>query len=183
MVVDSDEEPGRGNIDKLPALRTAFDREGTVTAGNASSLNDGAAALVVMAKEVAEKRRLPILATISGWGHHAQAPEWFTTAPASSIEKACARVGREPKSVDLWEINEAFAVVSIVNNQLLGLSPDRVNVYGGAVALGHPIGASGARILVTLLSAMAEKKVRTGGASLCIGGGEGITLLVQRSAS
>jgi len=122
-----------------------------------------------------------VLARIVAHGHHAQAPEWFTTAPAAAIEHACSRAGWNPRDVDLWEINEAFAVVSIANNQLLGLDPAKVNIHGGAVALGHPIGASGTRILVTLLSAMKRTDARTGGASLCIGGGEGITLLVERT--
>ncbi len=178
--VDTDEEPGRGNIDKLPSLRTAFQKDGTVTAGNASSINDGAAALVLMSAEEAKRRGAPVLARIKSWGYHAQAPEWFTTAPATAIGLACQKVGWDPKAVDLWEINEAFSVVSVVNNQLLGLDPARVNVWGGAVALGHPIGASGARILVTLLSAMAHRGAKTGGASLCIGGGEGIALCVER---
>jgi acetyl-CoA C-acetyltransferase len=178
--VDSDEEPGRGNIDKLPKLRAAFQKEGTVTAGNASSINDGAAAVVLMSRAEAEKRGLPILARIAAHGHHAQAPEWFTTAPAPAIASACRKAGWEPKNVDLWEINEAFAVVSLVNNQALGLDAARVNVSGGAVALGHPIGASGARVLTTLLYGMKRTGARTGGASLCIGGGEGIALLVER---
>jgi acetyl-CoA C-acetyltransferase len=178
--VDTDEEPGRGNIDKLPSLRTSFQKDGTVTAGNASSLNDGAAALVLMSAEAAKARGLKVLARIRGWGYHAQAPEWFTTAPAPAIASACKQAGWEPKNVDLWEINEAFSVVSVANNQLLGLDPEKVNVWGGAVALGHPIGASGARVLVTLLSVMAHRNARTGGASLCIGGGEGIALLVER---
>jgi acetyl-CoA C-acetyltransferase len=179
-VVDTDEEPGRGAIDKLPSLRPAFEREGSVTAGNASSLNDGGAAVVLMAADEAARRGLTPLARIVASGHHAQAPEWFTTAPAGAIGAACAKAGWEPAKVDLWEINEAFAVVSLANNQLLGLDPARVNVSGGAVALGHPIGASGARILVTLLYAMRRQEAATGGASLCIGGGEGIALLVER---
>jgi acetyl-CoA C-acetyltransferase len=178
--VETDEEPGRGNIDKLPSLRTSFQKDGTVTAGNASSLNDGAAALVLMSAEAAKARGLKGLARLKGWGYHAQAPEWFTTAPAPAIGNACKQAGWAPKDVDLWEINEAFSVVSVANNQLLGLDPEKVNVWGGAVALGHPIGASGARVLVTLLSAMAHRDARTGGASLCIGGGEGIALLVER---
>ena len=120
------------------------------------------------------------LARIKSWGYHAQAPEWFTTAPAGAITNAARKAGWDPKSVDLWEINEAFSVVSVVNNQLLGLDPAKVNVWGGAVALGHPIGASGCRILVTLLHAMQARNAKTGGASLCIGGGEGIALLVER---
>jgi acetyl-CoA C-acetyltransferase len=181
-VVSADEEPGRGNVEKLPSLRTAFQRDGgTVTAGNASSLNDGGAALVLMAKQVAEARGMKPLARIVASGQHAQAPEWFTTAPAGAITAACARAGWDPKQVDLWEINEAFSVVSLANNTALNLDAARVNVRGGAVALGHPIGASGARLLVTLLHIMKDKASRTGGVSLCIGGGEGITLLVERS--
>ncbi len=180
VVVDTDEEPGRGSIDKLPSLRAAFEKDGTVTAGNASTLNDGAAAVVLMAREEAEKRGLPIVATLVAHGQHAQAPEWFTTAPAGAIEKACKKAGWDPKEVDLWEINEAFAVVALVNNRTLGLDEAKVNVHGGAVSLGHPIGASGCRILVTLLSAMKRLDKKTGGASLCIGGGEGITVLVKR---
>ncbi len=179
--VDTDEEPGRGNIEKLAGLRPAFQKDGTVTAGNASSLNDGGAAVVLMSADEATRRGLPVLARIVASGHHAQAPEWFTTAPAPAIEKACAKAGWKPTAVDLWEINEAFAVVSIANNQLLGLDPARVNRTGGAVALGHPIGASGTRVLVSLLYGMAAQGAKTGGASLCIGGGEGIALLVERS--
>ncbi|HTJ40621.1 MAG TPA: acetyl-CoA C-acetyltransferase [Kofleriaceae bacterium] len=178
--VDTDEEPGRGSIDKLPSLRTAFQKDGTVTAGNASSINDGAAALVLMSADEAKKRGVKPLARIKSWGYHAQAPEWFTTAPAGAITAAAKKAGWDPKSVDLWEINEAFSVVSIANNQMLGLDPAKVNIWGGAVALGHPIGASGARVLVTLLHAMAAKGAKTGGASLCIGGGEGIALLVEK---
>ncbi|HVK76139.1 MAG TPA: acetyl-CoA C-acetyltransferase [Kofleriaceae bacterium] len=178
--VDTDEEPGRGNIDKLAGLRPAFQKDGTVTAGNASSLNDGAAAVVLMSADEARRRGATVLGRIVASGYHAQAPEWFTTAPAPAIEKACAKAGWKPTAVDLWEINEAFAVVSIVNNQLLGLDPAKVNVSGGAVALGHPIGGSGTRVLVTLLHAMAARGAKTGGASLCIGGGEGIALLVER---
>ncbi len=180
-IIDTDEEPGRGAPDKLPSLRTAFQKDGTVTAGNASSLNDGAAALVLMSADEAKKRGLEPLAKIVSWGHHAQAPEWFTTAPAGSIETACKRAGWKPGDVDLWEINEAFSVVSLVNNKMLSLDAGKVNVQGGAVALGHPIGASGARILVTLLHTMKRQKAKTGGASLCIGGGEGIALMVERS--
>jgi len=180
VLVDSDEEPGRGNIEKLPGLRTAFQKDGTVTAGNASSINDGAAAVVLMSADEAKRRGIKPLATIRGWGYHAQAPEWFTTAPAGAIANACKKAGWDAKDVDLWEINEAFAVVSLINNQMLGLDPAKVDVWGGAVALGHPIGASGTRILVTLLHAMAAKGAKKGGASLCIGGGEGIALLVER---
>jgi len=181
IVVDTDEEPSRGNIDKLPVLRPAFAKEGTITAGNASSLNDGAAAVVLMARAVAEARGAKILGRVVAYAQHAHDPEWFTTAPAIAISKACKKAGWDPKAVDVWEINEAFAVVSLANSAALALDAARVNVRGGAVALGHPIGASGARLVVTLLHAMADLDARTGGASLCIGGGEGITLLVERS--
>ena len=179
--VAEDEEPGRGNIEKLAKLRPAFDKQGSVTAGNASSLNDGAAAVVLMSGDAAKRHGIKPLARITSWGHHAQAPEWFTTAPAGAIKDALDYVKWDIGSVDLWELNEAFSVVSLVNNQMLDLDASKVNIKGGAVALGHPIGASGARILTTLLYSMKEKEARRGGASLCIGGGEGICLLVERS--
>jgi acetyl-CoA C-acetyltransferase len=179
LVVADDEEPKRGDIEKLGTLRPAFQKDGTITAGNASSINDGAAALVLAAADVAAARGLRPIARIVGAAGHAQAPEWFTTAPAGAITSLLARVGWTKDDVDLWEINEAFAVVSIANNKMLGLDPARVNVWGGAVALGHPIGASGARVLVTLLSALHEAGKRRGVASLCIGGGEGIAVAVE----
>jgi len=179
-VVDQDEEPGRGAIEKLPSLRTSFAKDGTITAGNASSINDGGAAVVLMSAEEAKRRGAKVLARLVATGYHAQDPTWFTTAPASAINNALKKAGWDAGKVDLWEINEAFSVVSVVNNQLVGLDAAKVNVWGGAVALGHPIGASGARILVTLLHAMAARNAKTGGASLCIGGGEGIALLVER---
>jgi acetyl-CoA C-acetyltransferase len=178
-VVADDEEPGRGDVAKLGALRPAFQKDGTVTAGNASSINDGAAALVLTGADIAAARGWKPIARIVAVGGHAQAPEWFTTAPAGAIERVLARAGWKKDDVDLWEINEAFAVVSIANNKLLGLDPARVNVWGGAVALGHPIGASGARVLVTLLSALKDVGKRRGVASLCIGGGEAIALAVE----
>ena len=179
-IVAEDEEPGRGDIEKLPGLRPAFQKDGTVTAGNASSINDGAAALVLAAADVAAARSWKPVARIVGSAGHAQAPEWFTTAPAGAIERLLRKIDWKKEDVDLWEINEAFAVVSVVNNRMLGLDPARVNVWGGAVALGHPIGASGARLLVTLLSALRDAGKRRGVASLCIGGGEGIALAVER---
>ena len=178
--VELDEEPGRGAIDKLPSLRTAFQKDGTITAGNASSINDGAAALVLMSADAAKARGAKVLGRLVASGYHAQAPEWFTTAPARAIQNALGKAGLQAKQVDLWEINEAFSVVAIANNQLLGIDPAKVNIWGGAVALGHPIGASGARVLVTLLHAMAAKGAKLGCTSLCIGGGEGIALLVER---
>ena len=175
-----DEEPRRGDIAKLSTLRPAFQKDGTVTAGNASSINDGAAALVLAGEDAAATRGLTPMARIVGAATFAQAPEWFTPAPAGAIERLLTKVGWRVGDVDLWEINEAFAVVSIANNRLLELDPARVNVWGGAVALGHPIGASGARVLVTLLAALAARGGKRGVASLCIGGGEGIALAVER---
>jgi acetyl-CoA C-acetyltransferase len=179
-LVSVDEEPGRGDVGKLAALRPAFQKDGTVTAGNASSINDGAAALVLAAADVAAARGWTAQARIVGSATYAAAPEWFTTAPTGAIGRLLEKIGWRAGEVDLWEINEAFAVVSLVNNRALGLDPARVNVWGGAVALGHPIGASGARVLVTLLSALADRGGRRGIASLCIGGGEGIALAVER---
>ncbi len=179
VIVVDDEEPGRGVVAKLGALKPAFQKDGTVTAGNASSINDGAAALVLASADAAAARGAKPIARIVATAGHAQAPEWFTTAPAGAIERVLARAGWKKDDVDLWEINEAFAVVSIANNKLLGLDPTRVNVWGGAVALGHPIGASGARVLVTLLAALRDAGKRRGVASLCIGGGEGIALAVE----
>jgi len=179
--IDTDEEPGRGSIEKLPSLRPAFAKDGTITAGNAPSVNDGAAAVVLMSAEEAKRRGAKPLARLVASGYHAQAPEWFTTAPATAIKNALAKAKWDAKSVDLWEINEAFSVVALANNKLVGLDASKVNVNGGAVALGHPIGASGTRVLVTLLYAMAARNAKTGGASLCLGGGEGIALLVERA--
>ncbi len=181
VVVSDDEEPNRGKIEKLPSLRPAFDRSGSITAGNASSINDGAAAVVLMSAEEASRRGLTPLARISGYAGAAQAPEWFTTAPAESVKKLLERTGQSVESVDLWEINEAFAVVSLVNQDRLGIASDRLNVRGGAVALGHPIGASGCRLLVTLLYAMKHEGKQRGVVSLCIGGGEAVALMVERS--
>lgn len=175
-----DEEPGRGDPSKFTALKPSFEKEGTITAANASSINDGAAAVVVCSAEKAKELGLTPLARITGYGGHAQAPEWFTTAPAYAIQKTLERQKLGAGDVDLYEINEAFSVVSIAVNQELGLDPAKVNVNGGAVALGHPIGASGARILTTLLYALADRKLKRGLASLCIGGGESVALTVER---
>jgi acetyl-CoA C-acetyltransferase len=179
-VVTEDESPGRGDPDKLGTLRAAFQKEGSVTAGNASSISDGAAALVVAGADAAARLSARPVARIVGTAGHAQEPQWFTTAPAAAIEKLLAQVGWKAGDVDLLEINEAFAVVSLVNNRMLSLDPGRVNIWGGAIALGHPIGASGARVLVTLLAALADTGGRRGVASLCIGGGEGIAVAVER---
>jgi acetyl-CoA C-acetyltransferase len=177
--VTSDEGPRRGDVEKLASLRPAFRKDGTITAGNASTLNDGAAAVVLAAADTVKARGLAPIARIVGSAGHAQAPEWFTTAPAAAIGRLLDKIGWQVADVDLWEINEAFAVVSLVNNRLLGLDPARVNVWGGAVALGHPIGASGARLLVTLLAALRDAGKRRGVVSLCIGGGEGIAVAVE----
>lgn len=180
VMVDTDEEPGRGNIDKLPALRAAFKKEGSVTAGNASSINDGAAAVVVMSEAKAKELGLKPLATIVAHDQASIEPEWFTMAPSEAMSRALGRAGLKAEDIDLWEVNEAFAVVAVANNRKIGIPTDKVNVHGGAVALGHPIGASGARILVTLLYAMKAREDKKGLASLCIGGGEGVALIVER---
>jgi acetyl-CoA C-acetyltransferase len=178
--IDSDEGPGRGDIEKIPTLKPAFDKNGTVTAGNASTINDGGAALVLCSAEYAERRGHKPLARIRSFAQAAQAPEWFTTAPAVAIDRALRRANLGRGDIDLYEINEAFAVVAIANNQLLELDPKKVNVNGGAVALGHPIGASGARILTTLVYALLARGLSRGVASLCIGGGEAVALVVER---
>lgn len=180
IVIDTDEDPGRGKIDKLPSLRAAFEKEGTVTAGNASSLNDGAAALVLMSAEKAKNLNLTPIARIKGQAGASVDPKWFTIGPSEAIKKVWQRLGIGKDDIDLYEINEAFAVVSLANNQILGLTPDNINVNGGAVAIGHPIGASGTRIFTTLLYAMKDRGAKTGLASLCIGGGEGVALVVER---
>jgi acetyl-CoA C-acetyltransferase len=177
--VKDDEEPLRGDVGKLGSLRAAFKKDGTITAGNASTINDGAAALVVMSADEAKKRGLTPLARIVGYAGAAQAPEWFTTAPAKSITNLLAKTGHKVDDVDLWELNEAFSVVALVNQDELGIAPDRLNVRGGAVALGHPIGASGARLLVTLIHALRQTNKTRGVASLCIGGGEAVALMVE----
>jgi len=180
IVVDSDEEPGKGRPDKIPSLRSVFMKDGTITAANASSINDGGAALVVMSADKAAQLGVTPLARIVGDASHAQDPAWFTTAPAFAIEKALAKLSLDVDDIDLWEVNEAFAVVSLAVADKVGYPEDRVNVWGGAVALGHPIGASGARILVTLLHQLADSGKARGCASLCIGGGEAVAMVVER---
>jgi acetyl-CoA C-acetyltransferase len=179
-VVADDEGPKTAKPEKIPGLKPVFKKEGTVTAANASSINDGAAALVLMSAERAKKEGRPTLARITAWGGAARKPMEFTDAPADAIRTTLSRAGLGVGDVDLWEINEAFAVVSVANNRLLGLDGKTVNVRGGAVAMGHPIGASGARILVTLLHAMKDEGRKRGLASLCIGGGEAVALVVER---
>jgi acetyl-CoA C-acetyltransferase len=180
VVVDQDEEPGRGNPEKFAKLRPAFKKDGTITAANASSINDGASAMVLASEAAVKEHGLEPLARIAGYGGAAQAPEWFTTAPAASIKNTLGKLELEVDQVDLHEINEAFSVVTMVCSQMCNLDLARVNVRGGAVALGHPIGASGARILTTLLFAMRDRDVKRGMASICIGGGEALSLVVER---
>jgi len=180
VLVDTDEEPARGDPGKFAKLRPAFDAEGTITAGNASSIDDGAAAVVLASEAAVKKHGLEPLARVVGWGAAAQAPEWFTTAPAKAIESTLGRLGMTTKDIDLWEINEAFSCVTLACSKLVGLDPAVVNVRGGAVALGHPIGASGTRVLVTLLHAMKDLGKRRGLATLCIGGGEAVAMVVER---
>jgi acetyl-CoA C-acetyltransferase len=178
--VDTDEAPGKAKLDKIPMLKPAFAKDGTVTAGSSSSISDGAAAFVVMRESTAKAQGLTPLAIIRGHATHAHEPQWFTTAPVGAMTKLLKKVGWSAKDVDLYEINEAFACVTMAAIHDLGLDPEKVNVNGGACALGHPIGASGARILVTLLHALANRNLKTGIASLCIGGGEAVALAVER---
>jgi len=179
VVVNADEEPGKVKFDKIPSLRPVFDKNGVVTAANASSINDGAAALLVMSEEKAKELGLKPLVEIVAQTSAAKAPIQFTTAPADSINKVLSKANLKLTDIDLFEINEAFAVVSLANNKLLGLDTSKVNVNGGAVALGHPIGASGARVLVTLIHEMKKRNSNYGLASLCIGGGEASALIVK----
>lgn len=180
--VEEDEEPRRVQFDRIPTLKPAFEKEGTVTAANASSISDGAAALVVAERSVADRVGVQPLARVVGCAQAATAPEWFTIAPAAAIERLLDRVGWRKEDVDLYEINEAFAAVVLGVCRKLGLPLDPVNVHGGAVALGHPIGASGARILTTLLYAMQRRGARRGVAAICLGGGEAVAVAVEREA-
>ncbi len=178
-VVDTDEQPGKAKPEKIPQLNPAFDKNGTVTAANASSISDGAAALTLMMADEAEARGLRPIALIHGFDQSAHEPEWFTTAPVSAINKTLKRVGWAVSDVDLWEINEAFAVVAMAAMQEIGIPHDKLNVHGGACALGHPIGASGARIIVTLIHALQQHGGKKGIASLCIGGGEATAMALE----
>ncbi len=180
LAVKSDEGPGKGEPSKFSTLKPAFAKDGTITAANASSINDGASALVLASEKAVKERGLQPLGRIVAYGGAAQAPEWFTTAPAKAIETTLARAGLKKDQVDLYEINEAFAVVAMVCSKLCDLPASKVNVRGGAVALGHPIGASGARILTTMLYAMKDRGEKRALASICIGGGEALAVLVER---
>lgn len=177
--IDNDEEPQKVKFEKISKLKPAFEQEGTITAANASKINDGAAALVIANSEQVKKLKVKPLARIVSYASFAQDPKWFTLSPAEAVKKALKKANLKTKDIDLWEINEAFANVAMAAIKELQISNDIVNVNGGAVALGHPIGASGARILTTLLYAMKQRSVRRGCATLCIGGGEGAALIVE----
>jgi acetyl-CoA C-acetyltransferase len=178
-LVDTDEAPGRGRPDKIPQLKPAFAKEGTITAATSSSISDGAAALVVASSAAAEKAGATAVARIVATAAHAQEPAEFTIAPIGAIEKVLKKAGWQTADVDLWEVNEAFACVAMFAMKDLGMPHDRINVHGGATALGHPIGASGTRIIVTLLNALRQKGLKRGVASLCIGGGEATAVAVE----
>ena len=179
-VVKIDEQPLKANLDKIPQLKPAFRKDGTVTPANSSSISDGAAAMVLMRRSEAEKRGLAPLAKIIAYSTHSQEPQWFTTAPVGAIRKLFESTGWDAKATDLFEINEAFAVVAMAAMHDLGLPHDKVNVHGGACALGHPLGASGARIMVTLLAALEKYQLKRGIAALCIGGGEATAIALER---
>ncbi len=179
IVVDTDEQPGKAKPEKIPQLKPAFNKDGTVTAANASSISDGAAALVMTRRSVADKLGLPVLARVVAHASHAHEPGRFTTAPVPAMRKLLAKAGWSAEDVDLFEVNEAFAVVAMIAARELGIPDEKLNVNGGATALGHPIGASGARILATLLGALQNRGLVRGVASLCIGGGEAIALAVE----
>jgi acetyl-CoA C-acetyltransferase len=178
-VVKFDEQPFKAKLDKIPSLRPAFNKDGTITAANASSISDGAAALLLMRESEAVERGCKPLARIVSHAVFAQAPEWFATAPAGAIQRALAKAGWKAGDVELWEVNEAFAAVTMAAMSEFRLPHDIVNVHGGACALGHPIGASGARIVVTLLGALRRRSLKRGLAALCIGGGEATAMAIE----
>lgn len=179
VTVDTDDEPGKARFDKMTTLRPAFDKEGTITAANASKLNDGASAMVVASEEAVKKHNLKPLVEFVDQAHFAQEPEWFTTAPVGAMKKLLSNNNLTAQDIDLWEINEAFSNVTMAAIKELEIDRAKVNVHGGAVALGHPIGGSGARILTTLIHALKTHKKKLGVASLCIGGGEAVAVLVR----
>ncbi|MCF8797807.1 thiolase family protein [Xanthomonas campestris] len=179
IVVDSDEQPGKSDVAKIPTLKAAFKKDGTVTAASSSSISDGAAITVLMAADEAQRRGITPLARIVGHVTHSQAPEWFTTAPVAAIQSLVGKIGWTLDDVDLFEINEAFAVVAMTPIKELGIAHEKVNVHGGACALGHPIGASGARLVVTLVNALRSRGGKRGIATLCIGGGEATAIAIE----
>ena len=180
QMLDTDEEPGKARFDKMPELRPAFEKEGTITAANASKINDGAAALVIASEKAVNDRGLKPLAKIISYYSFAHEPKWFTTAPITAIKRATEMANLKVSDIDLFEINEAFSVVSMVAMKELNIPAEKVNVHGGAVALGHPIGASGARLLTTLVHALKSKQKKYGLVTLCVGGGEGVAMIVER---
>lgn len=179
IIVKEDEEYKNVKMEKIPQLRPVFDKEGTVTAANASTLNDGASALVLASKEAVEKYGLTPIAKIIGYGDAAQEPEWFTTAPAKAVPVALKRAGIEKDQVDFWELNQAFSVVGLANTKLLGLDPSKIDVNGGAVALGHPLGSSGSRIIVTLINVLKQNGGKYGAAGICNGGGGASAMVIE----
>ena len=180
LVIDEDEEPAKARFEKIPALKPAFDKDGTITAANASKLNDGAAVMLITSEENAKDLGLKPLVRILEQASASHQPEWFTTAPSKAIGKVLNKAGLKANDIDLWEINEAFAVVAMAAIEDYNIQYENVNIYGGAVALGHPIGASGARILTTLINGMNRQNVDRGLATLCIGGGEASALIVEK---
>ena len=180
-LIATDEEPGKARFDKMPELRPAFEKDGTITAANASKINDGAAALVLSTSDYAKKHNLKPRAKILGYSQFAQDPKWFTTAPVGAMKNLLSKLNLKVEDIDLFEINEAFSVVTQVAMKELNIPHDKVNVFGGAVAIGHPIGASGARVLVTLVHALEKLGKKRGLATLCIGGGEAVALIVERA--
>jgi acetyl-CoA C-acetyltransferase len=180
VMFDTDEGPSKVDFTKMTSLRPVFEKDGTITAANASTINDGASALVVTSREFADRHGLKPIARILSCAIHAQAPEWFTTAPVEAMKKALKKAGLNPSDIDLWEVNEAFAVVALAAAKGLEIPEAKLNINGGGISLGHPIGSSGGRILTTLLYAMQAKGVKRGLGSLCIGGGEGIAMVVER---
>ncbi len=180
IVVSEDEQPGNARPEKIPHLKPAFRKDGTVTPANSSSISDGAAALVLASAEIAKTNNINIRARVLGHASHAQAPGLFTTAPVPAAQKLMAQIGWTKDDVDLWEVNEAFAVVPMAFMHEMGITRDKVNVNGGACALGHPIGASGTRIMVTLLNALEKRDLKRGIAAICIGGGEGTAIAIER---
>ncbi|MCB0398717.1 MAG: acetyl-CoA C-acyltransferase, partial [Winogradskyella sp.] len=181
LIISKDEEYTNVKMEKIPDLRPAFTKDGTVTAANASTINDGAAALVLMSRDKADELGLKPLATIKSYADAAQEPEWFTTAPAKALPKALAKANIELSDVDFFEFNEAFSVVGLANMKILGLSDDKVNVNGGAVSLGHPLGCSGARILVTLINVLHQNNAKIGAAAICNGGGGASAMVIERA--
>ncbi len=180
IVMDEDEEFRNVNFDKIPSLRPVFNKEGSVTAANASTINDGASALVLVSKEKAEELGLTLIAKIKGFGDAAQEPLWFTTAPSLAIPRALAHAGVDQDDVDFWEVNEAFSAVALANQEKLGLNGDKLNVFGGAVAVGHPLGTSGARIITTLINVLNKKGGTIGCAGICNGGGGASAIVVEK---